>query len=174
MENTEKFIGGNISLSGLALQSAISQLGQKEEPKGSNKGPMVNLYLKSVGLNGGYAWCQAFVHWCYDQAAAVGKVANPVVKTGGVHDCWNKADKAFKKAKAEVIAQHSVVVPGSQFILLFPNGNGHTGIVEKIENNVIYTIEGNSNDDGSREGYEVVRHKHNLTDKSLVGFIIYG
>ena len=53
----------NNDLADLALQIAQGQLGQSEQPMGSNRGPMVNEYLKAVGLNPGYAWCQAFVYW---------------------------------------------------------------------------------------------------------------
>ena len=170
------------NIAALALGVAIGQVGQQEEPKGSNSGPMVDQYLHSVGLHRGYAWCQAFVHWCYDQAAQQGGRANPVAKTAGVHDCWNKAGNSsagdpgnhFRKVtKSEAVASPQLVTPGCQFILLFGNGAGHTGLVEKLEGTALYTVEGNSNNNGSREGYEVVRHKRSLTDEALAGFICY-
>lgn len=49
-----------------ALNVAITQIGVKEEPPGSNTGPQVKKYLISVGL-GPNPWCLAFVHWCYRQ-----------------------------------------------------------------------------------------------------------
>ncbi len=160
-----------------ALQMAQEQLGQSEKPIGSNSGPMVNEYLKSVGLAPGYAWCQAFVYWCYAQAALKQKAANTVIKTGSVMDCWNKTTGIKKITKAEAHINPEIVKPGYQFILSFGINTGHTGIVESIDmsTNVItiHTIEGNSNTDGSREGYEVVRHKRTLGDKSLLGFICY-
>lgn len=48
---------------------------------------------------------------------------------------------------------------------------GHTGIVEFVDKHGIHTIEGNTNVDGSREGYAVERKVRQLTDKTLVGFI---
>ncbi|EKT4520794.1 CHAP domain-containing protein, partial [Flavobacterium psychrophilum] len=48
-------------------------------------------------------------------------------------------------------------------------GLGHTGIVEKVIEKTIYTIEGNTNDDGSREGYKVCRRKRNI--KTIKAFI---
>lgn len=49
-----------------AVEIACSQNGQKETPPGSNRGPMVDVYLRSVGLDptkGQYAWCAALVSW---------------------------------------------------------------------------------------------------------------
>ena len=159
------------SLSGMALQIAAGQLGQSEKPIGSNSGPMVNEYLHAVGLNPGYAWCQAFVYWCYEVAAKKLNLVNPLVKTGSVHDCWDKSTNSNtvkKLSKADALVQPDLVKPGNQFILSFNGQSGHTGIVERTEGNVIHTIT-----NGSREGYEVVRHQRTLNDKALLGFIQY-
>lgn len=156
-------------LAQLALETAIAQLGQQEMPKGSNSGPMVDKYLLSVGLKPGYAWCQAFVYWCYATAAARLGVKCPVIRTAGVYDCWNRTPAVMKRS-AKAIDPASIK-PGYQFVLLFGSGKGHTGIVERVEGNTLYTIEGNSNTTGSREGFAVVRHKRLLTDATLAGFI---
>ncbi len=166
----------NEKVSGLALPAlglAVQQLGQKETPMGSNSGPMVDKYLLSVGLSPGYAWCQAFVYWCYASVAAKQNVRCPVIRTAGVKECWNKVAKSQKIMAADARRNPGMIAPGDQFILLFGNGSGHTGLVERTENDVIFTIEGNSNEDGSREGYEVVRHTRKLADKALLGFIKY-
>jgi hypothetical protein len=170
----------NNELTALALQIAQGQVGQSEQPIGSNSGPMVNEYLKAVGLNPGYAWCQAFVYWCYREAAGKLNRGNPLIHTAGVHDCWNKSlDSPFIKrlARENAIKTPGSILPGMQFILLFGTTEGHTGIVEKTEVTatglLIHTIEGNSNTNGSREGYEVVRHIRKPEDKALAGFIQY-
>ena len=159
-----------------ALHAAQGQLGQCENPRGSNSGPMVNEYLHAVGLPPGYAWCQAFVYWCYGTAAGKLKLSNPAVKTGSVHDCWSHSASAVgiaKLLKADVVQRPELVKPGDQFILLFGGNAGHTGIVERVESTTFHTIEGNSNNNGSREGYEVVRHQRSFSDKDLAGFIRY-
>ena len=163
----------NKSIAQLALETALNQLGQAEQPKGSNSGPMVDEYLREVGLNPGFAWCQAFVYWCYHQAAKQLLKTNPVVKTASVHSCWNNTTADKKISKTTALSQPSLLQPGYQFILSFGTNAGHTGIIESLEGNTIHTIEGNSNTDGSCEGYEVVRHKRNLNDKALLGFIKY-
>lgn len=126
-----------------ALKIALTQLGQQEKPLGSNWGIPVRNYLASVGINFPASWCMAFVYWCFDQ-----NPINPLIKTGGVLNAWNKADKKYRVTDPK---------PGDIFIMDFGKGLGHTGIVEKTDATFIYTVEGNSNDSGSREGIEVTR-----------------
>ena len=61
-----------------SLQVALSQEGISEQPKNSNSGPVVNQYLKAVGLGKGYPWCMAFVYWCVGKAATILEVKNPL------------------------------------------------------------------------------------------------
>ena len=162
-----------------ALQIAQSQVGQSEQPKGSNSGPMVDEYLKTVGLSPGFAWCQAFVYWCYNEAAKKLHLPNPMVKTASVHECWDKSATITKLIRQNAQQRPGRIKPGDQFILFFGGNAGHTGIIERVERSaesgmgVLHTIEGNSNNTGGREGYEVVRHQRNLSDKTLQGFIQY-
>jgi len=134
----------------IALETAITQLGVHEDAGNRNTGPQVNAYLASTGLPPGNSWCMSFCYWCYDQAAKRMAVKNPLAKTAGVLDQWNK-----RKTTNGTVTPN----PGDIFIMDFGKGLGHTGIVEKIEGIWIYTIEGNSNDEGSREGYEVCRRR---------------
>ena len=101
------------------------------------------------------------------------KITNPVIKTAGAVDCWNKTAVQFKMTKEEAIRFPEEIKPGYQFVLNYGHGAGHTGIVERVEGKLLHTIEGNSNNSGSREGYEVVRHQRSAEDKLLLGFIKY-
>lgn len=149
----------NKNLSKSALQTAISQIGKCEQPLGSNWGTPVKDYLKSVGINFPASWCMAFVYWCFEQNS---NKDNPLVKTGGVLHAWNTEEKI-----------HRVVEPqaGDIFIMDFGKGLGHTGIVEKVDPTFIYTIEGNTNDTGSREGIMVCRKQR--PKKSIKGYLRY-
>ena len=133
------------TLKSLALKTAISQIGKQENPLGSNWGVPVKDYLNSVGINFPASWCMAFVYWCFEKNA---KGKNPLIKTGGVLHHWNKADKKYRVKEPQ---------SGDIFIMDFGKGLGHTGIVEKTDATFIYTIEGNTNDSGSREGIMVCR-----------------
>lgn len=140
-----------------ALKTAISQLGQHENPLGSNWGTPVKDYLKSVGINFPASWCMAFVYWCF------GQTDNPLVKTGGVLKAWNEADKKYR-----VTGEPQ---SGDIFIMNYGKGLGHTGIVEKVDKTFVYTIEGNTNDSGSREGIEVCRKQR--PRNKIVGYLRY-
>ena len=50
-----------------------------------------------------------------------------------------------------------LVRPGQVFVLSSGGGLGHVGIVESVSAGVLATIEGNTNDGGSREGVGVFR-----------------
>ena len=139
-----------------ALQTAITQIGQQEKPLGSNWGEPVRSYLKSVGISFPASWCMAFVYWCFDT-----EKPNPAFRSGGVLSCWNNSkDKRV-----------SVPLPGDVFILDFGKGLGHTGFVESVDGLYIHTIEGNTNDTGSREGIEVCRRKRPIS--KMKGFLRY-
>ena len=73
---------------------------------------------------------------------------------------WNEVAKQYKSKTPQV---------GSIFIMDYGKGLGHTGIVERIDGDTLYTIEGNTNDEGSREGYEVCRRTRKAS--KCVGFI---
>jgi hypothetical protein len=171
METSNKALP--ISLSLLALEIAISQIGQSEQPKGSNSGPMVDQYLKAVGLNPGYPWCQAFVNWCFEKAAEQMGKAEPVPNTGGVLKCWDMMSLNHRILQREAVSRPQLVKPGMQFVMNYGHGQGHTGIVERIEGLVLHTIEGNTNEAGSREGCVVARKERRMDDKLMLGFIRY-
>lgn len=145
-----------------AVRQAGSQLGVTEAT-GHNDGVAVEKYLKSVGLGKGYAWCMAFVYWCFKEAAKKLGLENPLLQTGGVQVCWES-----KKG-----TRTTVPSIGAQFFIIHANGTGHTGICgsELKEDGTFNTIEGNSNNNGSREGTTVVRHQRKLSE--VVGFKVY-
>jgi hypothetical protein len=145
------------------LSVARSQLGCCEEPKNSNRGKDIEKYLRSVGLGGGYSWCMAFVKWCMDQACMQAGRKNPMVITGSVLKQWDHINNQCK---------FSTPQPGDIFIMDFGGGIGHTGIVENVQQPWLNTIDGNSNDEGSRDGYEVCRRKRNSS--SMKGYIRIG
>ena len=155
-----------------ALKIAASQIGVMENPVGSNRGPEVNAYLASVGLGPGFFWCAAFLYWCFNQAAANLSRKNPLVKTGGCQDHWNRT-KAKKILKADAVNNPSLIVPGSIFLLKTGRTSGHTGIVEKVESGFIHTIEGNSNPAGSSNGIGVFRLKSRKINSINLGFVEY-
>lgn len=142
-----------MTLAQKTLEIAITQIGVEEIPRNSNAGPEVEIYLRSVGLTKGYSWCMAFVYWCTQKAALQLTVSNPLKRTAGVLDQYNS--RPFLVV--------FVPLPGDIFIMDLGKGLGHTGIIEKVVGQTIHTIEGNTNNNGSREGYKVCRRKRDIT-----------
>ena len=159
-----------------ALKAAISQIGVRENPLGSNRGTEVENYLRSVGLPGGNPWCMAFVYWCYEQAAK-SPAANPLVKTGHVLTHWIEAGRRnIPRITTEQAKNNpSLVQPGMIFIIDtgLPGGTGHTGIVESVIGGKLVTIEGNTNEGGVREGIGVFRRTARKIAGINKGFIDY-
>jgi hypothetical protein len=138
------------------IEKAITQIDKQEIPRGSNWGEDVQGYLKAVKINFPASWCMAFVYWCVRESGA----PNPLVQTGGVLNQWNRINPKYK---------FSEPMEGDIFIQDHGKGLGHTGFVTKVQGDKIFTIEGNTNDTGSREGYEVCRRVRDIS--SCKGFI---
>lgn len=160
------------------LGIAAAEVGIMEVPPESNRGPRVDEYLKSVGLDpseGSYAWCAAFVYWSFQKASTQLGDGNPCVRTAGVLDHWNKAGKAgaTRMTPSEVVDDFSLLKPGLVFVISTGGGKGHMGIVEDFRNDRLITIEGNTNLPGDREGVGVFRRTSRKLSDINKGFISY-
>lgn len=133
-----------------ALHQARSQVGQEEKPRGSNWGGMVTEYIKSTGLNVACFWCAAYVTWCLKQAQYSGKLPKHRASTY----YWYVFGK-------ENNILHKTPQRNDLFVWNGANG-GHIGWVIRVNGNRFWTLEGNSNNDGSRNGYKVVEHERTI------------
>lgn len=129
---------------------AVSQIGTKEEY--TNGGKQVNLYLKSVGLGGGFYWCAAFVKWVYNLAG----VKTPNGANGAARSFFEQGRNVYQRGGAGSI---EAVQPGDCVGYYYPNLGriGHIGLVEKNQPGVLITIEGNTSEGQSRNGDGVHR-----------------
>lgn len=150
-----------------------SQIGVQEDITHTNRGE-AKKYQDAVGLphGQGFAWCQSLVYWCGLEAYGA---ANPVPKTAGVLDCLNQAKAKKYKIIDSADATPENIPSGAQFIMDLGKGMGHTGLVISVDaDGRLHTIEGNSNNDGSRDGYEVCEQsKRHLHDAPIKAYIIY-
>jgi len=166
------------SLLANVLLTAGGEVGVMEVPPGSNRGPKVDQYLASVGLNaqdGSFAWCAAFVYWCFREASSAMAVPNPATKTAGALDVWNLAGpRGFRRiTPVEASDSPTLVQPGMVFVLSTGGGHGHVGLIESLSGVVLTTIEGNTNDGGSREGVGVFRRVGRRINSINEGFVDY-
>ena len=128
-----------------ALDFASEEVGVEEIPRGSNDGERVREYLRAGGCTIPAPWCAGFIMWCLNQAGI-----KPFI-TAHVATMWDK-NKTIQKFSPQV---------GDVFIQINKNGSGHCGFVERVAGDSVDTIEGNTNDEGSREGFEVCRRTRN-------------
>jgi len=154
------------------IDFAIQEIGKEEVPRGSNWGPSVQKYLRSVGINFPAAWCMAFVYWCFEGWESMTATENPLIKTGSVLQQWSQISKKYK---VDMAAEPLYIDRGDIFIMDFGGGLGHCGFVEKFntETGLLETIEGNTNDEGVRDGFEVCRRTRKLSSiKGLIRILI--
>jgi len=151
-----KGVGGSNELVNLAL----SQLGNEGGEK----------YWRWAGLSSRCEWCALFVSWCGDQTGlrAAGKIPYFSFVSDGVSFYKNK-DLWIDGSEVNSSNCDKIIYPG--MIIFFdwePDGKpNHVGIVKKVENGYIYTVEGNSSD--------AVREKNYSADSNKIyGFGIVG
>ncbi len=140
------------------------------EVGGQNKGPWVRLYMQ--GNEGSdWPWCAGFVSFVLKQACK-GLNVSPPIKTS--FSCDSLAATAKDRGlflKESDAMQKDAIAPGSLFLVRRTSTDWvHTGVVLSAESNIFHTIEGNTNDDGDREGYEVCRRIRNYESKDFIVF----
>jgi hypothetical protein len=157
------------------LSKAISQIGVRETAGSPNRGPQVDEYVRSVGLDpaGDYAWCQAFIYWSFNQSAESLGVSNPCIKTAGVLEHWQRSPVATRIQSWAGADNPTLIRPGAVFIIDHGSGKGHAGLVTRVVSGKIDTIEGNTNQVGSRDGDGVYAQTRVIASIN-VGFIDYG
>ena len=161
------------------LNVASAEVGVREHPPGSNRGEKVEEYQASVGVDPGEPWCAGFVYWCFVKAAANLGGANPMkekkCRTGSVVDLWDRANANKVKIVTHdaALADPSLVQPGMVFVITMSCGHGHTGFVARVIGNGLETVEGNTNDGGSREGIGVFRRRGRSIASINRGFIAF-
>lgn len=135
-------------ISNLIVEVARSQIG--------NVGG--ELYWRWYGFNERVEWCACFVSWCANQCGYID--AGTIPKFSGCQ--WGVS---WFKQHGQWI--NNRITPTLGMIIFFDwDGNGmsdHTGIVEKVENGRVYTIEGNTEDSCRERSYP-------LGDYEILGY----
>lgn len=159
----------------LVIDIAASQIGVVEQPRGSNRGPEVDVFIRTTGLDpseASFPWCVCFLYWVFVQAAKIKGKENPLPKTAGVIVLWQLA----RHTEAQVVHKSEVsdqtVKPGMIFALDLGGGHGHAGLVIEVRGDHVITIEGNTNPGGSSDGFGVFRRDARpLTTGVLLGYL---
>jgi hypothetical protein len=146
----------------------------REVPVNSNRGPRVEEYLARAGAVPGQSWCCAFVYWCFDESAKALGRANPMPRTAGCLDHWERASARGTKCilAAAAMENPGLVQSGMVFVVDHGGGLGHTGLIERVAGGLLTTIEGNTDASKTREGGGVYRLTRKINEINK-GFIDY-
>jgi Putative peptidoglycan binding domain len=155
------------TLGSLAVLYARQHLAQNpREIGGQNMGPWVRLYMDG---NQGVAWpwCAGFATFVLRQAASTLGVKLPVTRT---FSCDVLAGSASSPASFSAgCPDYKAITPGSLFFVKrTKNDWEHVGLVTATEPQAFHTIEGNTNDSGDREGYEVCERVRSYDKKDFI------
>ena len=120
------------------------------ELTGNNDGSAVEKYLRSTGLGKGYAWCAAFVNWTLKQCGT------KTCRSAAWSPSWFPKEKViYTRGSIEIRPEK-----GDVFGLYFASKRriAHVGFIDSwTDGSSFVTVEGNTNQAGSREGDGVYR-----------------
>lgn len=145
------------------VKFAKRDIGTTESPlppnKPENSGARVLEMLRNTGINGPAYWCAAAVTTWYKAAGA--RYPKPGGASCDVWKTWAKKNNLFS----------TTPVVGAAILYGSSSDAHHIGIVEKIENGIITTIEGNTSGGGfNRNGVGVFRKTPNK--KGIIGYVL--
>ncbi|SHN32555.1 CHAP domain-containing protein [Streptomyces yunnanensis] len=141
------------------IDTAANEIGYRE---GYSDGHWNNQQKYSPAVPGlewsqGQPWCHTFVSWVF-RTAELNDLA-PVTASCAQGVQWFKGKGQFSRYPAV----GAVIYFGS-------DGGRHVGIVERYDADNVYTIEGNTNQDGSAEGDGVYRKTRQRRDLYVYGY----
>ena len=149
---------------GYKEKESNSQLDSKTANAGDNNYTKYARDLHAAGYyqanKNGYAWCDMFVDWCFLQLTGSKEKGEYLECQTGLYgagcewssDCYRRAGRFDKNPQ-----------PGDQIFFGKTDDEEHTGIVEKVENGKVYTIEGNASN-------QVKRCTYSLNSSYIVGY----
>lgn len=155
------------------LKIAAAEIGYKEKETNSQlDNPTANAgdanytkYARDLAAAGyyqaskqGFAWCDMFVDWCFLKLCGSKAKAEDMICQTGLYGAGCEFSAKYYKQQNRFFTSNPK--PGDQ---IFFNDYAHTGIVEKIANGVIITIEGNTSN-------QVARRTYSISSRSIEGY----
>jgi hypothetical protein len=142
---------------------------QPREVGGENEGPWVRLYMN--GNEGAqFPWCAGFACFVLRQACAAHGIGTPITPSVSC-DSLAASAKLNGLFVRETEADPARIKAGSLFLnRRTPEDWTHVGIVTAATPEFFSTVEGNTNDQGSREGFEVCARTRGYASKDFVVF----
>jgi hypothetical protein len=142
-----------------ALAFAQGEVGQTEQPPGSNDSPRIADYRSSTAGSGIGPWCAYFVSYAAQQAGApLGEAGQGFGSVSAV-SAWAQRTGRWNPAA-------SGTPPQAGDLIVW--GGEHVGIVESVDpDGKIHTIEGNSSN-------AVTRRTHDASGDGATGYVRLG
>lgn len=162
------------TLSDHSLRTAVLSYAQAHlalhplEIGGQNRGPWVRAYVNgNEGTD--WPWCAGFVTLILRQACEALGIQTPPIRGSVSCDTLAAQAKSAGLFVSEAQARKDGVPAGSIFLVRRTDSDWtHTGFVLEAEALLFRTIEGNSNDAGEREGYEVCSNSRGYAGKDFI------
>lgn len=152
------------------MMHAESMLGVTEDyvnGRWTNWGEQIKEFLFAANLSEPAPWCAAFINWCAEQGA---------YDHGAVSSLEQVPLQAYVQSYADWATENDSYLtpaeagPGDIFILYYDSLQryAHIGFVKEVneQEGWFTTIEGNTNDNASREGFKVASRRRNLTQNT--------
>lgn len=141
------------------LDDKTANAGDKNYTKYARDMDNLNVYN---GKKQGYAWCNIFIDWCFVQAFGVDRARELLI--GFSAGCTQ--DYNWFKSKGQVVLEPQI---GD---LVFFGDISHIGIVENVDSDRIYTIEGNTSNKAELiiNGGQVAKKSYLKSSKYIYGY----
>jgi hypothetical protein len=141
------------------VELASKYIGVTEEPLGSNRGNLIDVWNRRVGVPVGSFWCASFVS-AVVRDFEKSNIDFPLQQSASC-DAWLKQAN-FKSMITDTPST------GALFLICPTHIDAtHIGIVGNKVDGIWHTIEGNSNMGGSRNGYAVVNRPNGIKRKNI-------
>lgn len=145
---------------------ALGEVGTKEKPKNITKysaffeGTDFYNGSKGDGKTWGAEWCDIFVDYCFCNVFGMEKGRTMLCQPKKSAGAGCKFSANYYKQAKRFYTEPEV---GDQIFFIVGSDINHTGIVTKVANGKVFTVEGNSSD-------EVKTHQYALTNKKIAGY----
>lgn len=141
------------------LDDKTANAGDKNYTKYARDMDNLNSYN---GKKNGYAWCNIFIDWCFVQAVGIDRARELLI--GFSAGCTQ--DYNWFKSKGQIVSEPQI---GD---LIFFGDISHIGIIENVDNDRIYTIEGNTSNASELiiNGGQVAKKSYLKTSAYIYGY----
>ena len=112
-------------------------------------------YWSWYGFSERVDWCACFVSWCANECGYIENGIIPKFASCAIGVNWFQSRGQWADGSAKPVPGMIIFFDWDEDITGQDGRPNHVGIVEKVENGIVYTIEGNSDDSCRRRSYSI-------------------